>query len=86
MAGNLFDVKEWSFSPKGILLAIFSSLTYAIYIIANGRVSKGVRWQAKSMSIMIGSSLSIFIINSQTIVLNNHLAVILFFGLYFLPL
>lgn len=72
MAGNLFDVKEWSFSPKGILLAIFSSLTYAIYIIANGRVSKGVRWQAKSMSIMIGSSLSIFIINSQTVVLNNH--------------
>lgn len=68
MAGNLFDVKEWSFSPKGIMLALFSSLTYAVY----GRVSKGVRWQAKSMSIMIGSSLSIFIINSQTILINNH--------------
>lgn len=67
----MFDVKEWSFSPKGIMLALFSSLTYAVYIIANGRVSKGVRWQTKSMS-MIGSSLSIFIINSQTILINNH--------------
>ena len=72
MAGNLFDAKEWSFSIKGIMLALFSSLTYAVYIIANGRVSKGVRWQAKSMSIMIGSSLAIFIINSQTIIMDNH--------------
>ena len=72
MAGNILDVNEWSFSPKGIMLALFASLTYAVYIIANGRVSKGVRWQAKSMSIMIGSSLSIFMINSQTIIASNH--------------
>lgn len=72
MAGNLFDSKAWSFSLKGILLALFASLTYAIYIVANGRFGKCVRWQSKSTFIMIGSALTIFIVNSQTIITDNH--------------
>lgn len=72
MAGNLFDSRAWSFSLKGILLALFASLTYAIYIVANGRIGKCVRWQSKSTFIMIGSALTIFIVNSQTIIIDNH--------------
>jgi len=72
MAGNLFNAETWIFSLKGILLALCASLTYAAYIVANGRVGKGVRWQSKSTMIMIGSALTIFIINSRTIVVDNH--------------
>lgn len=72
MAGNLFASKAWSFSLKGILLALFASLTYAIYIVANGRIGQCVRWQSKSMFIMIGSALTIFIVNSRTIITDNN--------------
>lgn len=72
MVGKLFETEEWAFSIKGIILALSSSLTYAIYIIANGRIGKGVRWQSKSMVIMIGSSLCIFMINGGTIIASNH--------------
>lgn len=56
MAGNLLGTNAWIFSLKGILLALIASLTYASYIVANGRVGKGVRWQSKSTFIMIRSS------------------------------
>lgn len=72
MAGNIFEIEERSFSLKGIVLALCASLTYAVYIVTNGRVGKDVRWQSKSTLIMIGSSLTIFIINSQTIITNSH--------------
>lgn len=72
MAGNLLDVDAWAFSLKGLLLALFSSLTYAVYIVANSRLSKGVRWQSKSTLIMVGSALTIFLINGKTIVTDNH--------------
>ena len=72
MAGNLFDSKAWSFSLKGLLLALLASLTYTIYIVANGRIGKCVRWQSKSALIMIGSALTIFIVNSRTIITDNH--------------
>lgn len=72
MAGNLFGSNAWSFSLKGILLALFASLTYAIYIVANGRIGKSVQWQSKSTLIMIGSAFTIFIVNSRTIITDNH--------------
>lgn len=72
MAGDIFAIKERAFSLKGIVLALFASLTYAVYIVANSRVGKDVRWQSKSTLIMIGSSLTIFMINSQTILTDNH--------------
>lgn len=72
MAGNLLSTNAWVFSLKGILLALIASLTYASYIVANGRVGKGVRWQSKSTLIMVGSALTIFIINGKTIVTDNH--------------
>jgi len=72
MAGNLFDAEMCSLSLKGILLALCASLSYAAYIVANGRVGKGVQWQSKSTMIMVGSTLTIFMINSRTIVFENH--------------
>lgn len=72
MAGNLFTAQAWTFSLTGIVLALCSSLSYAVYIVANGRVGKGVRWQSKSTLIMIGSFLTIFAINSRTIIAGNH--------------
>jgi drug/metabolite transporter (DMT)-like permease len=72
MAGGVLEAEHTTFSIKGILLALSSSLTYAIYIVANGRIGKGVRWQSKSMAIMAGSSLTIFMINSETIVTANY--------------
>ena len=72
MAGNLLGVETLSVSVKGIGLALFASLTYAVYIVANGRVGKGVRWQPKSTLIMIGSALTIFLINGRTIITENH--------------
>lgn len=68
MAGRLFEMETFVFSMKGVILALCSSLTYAVYIVANGRVGKGVRWQSKSMMIMAGSSLCIFSINADIIV------------------
>jgi len=72
MAGNLLGAEVVSISLKGILLTLFASLTYAVYIVANGRVGKGVRWQSKSTLIMVGSALTIFLINGRTIITENH--------------
>lgn len=73
MAGGVLEMTEWTFSAKGTLLALSASLTYAAYIIANGRCGEGVWWQSKSMTIMVGSSICIFLINSQTILSGDYL-------------
>ena len=73
LAGGILETKEWAFSFKGIILALSSSLTYTLYIIANGRIGKGVRWQSKSMAIMIGSSSCLFAINGGVIIGNDYL-------------
>lgn len=72
MAGNLFGEEAQYFSVKGILLALASALAYGMYVVANSRVGKGVGWQVKSTLIMVGSALTIFMINSRTIVMENH--------------
>lgn len=72
MAGNLLQAGALSFSWRGMVLALASSFTYAVYIVANSRVGKSVKWQSKSTLIMAGSALTIFVINTQTIVSGNH--------------
>jgi drug/metabolite transporter (DMT)-like permease len=73
MAGRLFEMETFVFSMKGVILALCSSLTYAVYIVANGRVGKGVRWQSKSMMIMAGSSLCILSINTGEVMSFHNL-------------
>jgi drug/metabolite transporter (DMT)-like permease len=73
LAGGILEMKEWIFSFRGTLLAFSSALTYAVYIVANGRIGKEVRWQAKSTIIMVGSSLCIFTINTGVITAGNYL-------------
>jgi len=84
LAGGVFEMKEWTFSFRGTMLALSSSLTYAIYIIANGRIGKGVRWQSKSMMIMAGSSSCIFAINSGVIICGDYLSGVFFLWAIFL--
>lgn len=77
-AGNLWNADSLSFSFYGIFLVLLASLTYAFYIVANSRVGKNNPWQSKSTLIMLGSTITIFLVNSKTIVVNNH------FGIAFL--
>lgn len=72
LAGNLLGAEGLSLSLKGILLALSASFTYAVYIVANGRIDEDVRWQSKSTLIMLGSAITIFVINSRTIITDNH--------------
>lgn len=72
MAGNLTSAGTLAFSWRGIALALASSFTYAVYIVANSKARKEVPWQTKSTLIMVGSALTIFIINAKTIVAGNH--------------
>ncbi len=67
MASGVLSAEVHSYSIAGIGLALLSSLTYGAYIVANGQCGHGVRWEAKSMLIMLGSSITIFAINAPRI-------------------
>lgn len=60
MAGKVFEARELPFSMRGVMLAVSSSLTYAVYIVANGKIGEDVCWRHKSLAIMSGSSVCIF--------------------------
>lgn len=84
MAGNIFSAGSWSFSLKGIAFVLLASLTYAVYIVANGSVGKEVGWQLKSTVIMTGSAVAIFIVSGRTIVAHNHFGnEFLFWAMFF---
>ena len=62
MASGIMSAEIHSYSIMGIGLALLSSLTYGTYLVANGQCGHNVRWEAKSMVIMLGSSITIFAI------------------------
>lgn len=72
MAGDLLREGALAISWQGIAFSLSASLAYALYIVANSRVGKGVNWQTKSALIMAGSALTIFVINAGTISAHNH--------------
>jgi drug/metabolite transporter (DMT)-like permease len=72
MAGDLLHANAMAFSWKGFLSALGSSLTYAVYIVANSRMGKNVNWLPKSTLIMTSSAMAIFIVNSNTIITTAH--------------
>lgn len=67
MASGIMTTETYSYSIMGIGLALLSSFTYGAYIVANGQCGHNVRWEAKSMAIMLGSSITIFAINAPRI-------------------
>ena len=73
MASGVMTTDISSFSMIGVGLALLSSLTYAAYIVANGQCGRNVRWEAKSMAIMLGSSMTIFAINAPRIASGEYL-------------
>ena len=73
MASGYLSAETHSYSITGIGLALLSSLTYGTYIVANGQCGRNVRWEAKSMAIMSGSSITIFAINAPRIVGGEYL-------------
>lgn len=73
MASGILSADSYSYSFMGISLALLSSLTYSAYIVANGQCGRGVRWEAKSMAIMLGSSMTIFAINTPRIIEGEYL-------------
>lgn len=68
MASGIMSIDSCSYSIMGIGLALLSSFTYGAYIVANGQCGHNVRWEAKSMAIMLGSSITIFAINAPRII------------------
>lgn len=73
LGSSVIESGKFTVSITRIGLALLSSLTYAVYIIANGRCGHGVRWEAKSMLIMLGSSLTILAINGPGILSTSYL-------------
>lgn len=73
MASGIISTGIKSFSILGVGLALLSSLTYGIYIVANGQCGRNVRWEAKSMTIMLGSSMTIFVINAPRITAGEYI-------------
>ena len=63
MASGIMTADIGELPMTGIILAVGSSLTYAVYIAANSRCGHNVRWQSKSMAIMGGSALTILAVN-----------------------
>lgn len=73
MASGMVSTGISSFSIIGVGLALLSSLTYGTYIVANGQCGRKVRWEVKSMAIMLGSSMTIFAINAPRITGGEYL-------------
>lgn len=74
-ASGTIEQKGISLPIKGIGYVLLASVVYAIYIVANSRIGENVNWQNKSAWIMTGSTLSIFIVNFQSIILDNHFGI-----------
>lgn len=72
MAGGALDKGTQLLSLKGVALASLSSLLYAVYIVANSKVGKGLPTFYKSAVIMTGSALGIFVFNLVDLLYSNY--------------
>ncbi|HWV75170.1 MAG TPA: DMT family transporter [Pseudosphingobacterium sp.] len=72
MAGGALDKGTQLLSLKGVALASLSSLLYAVYIVANSKVGKGLPTFYKSAVIMTGSALGIFAFNLGDLLYSNY--------------
>lgn len=72
MAGGVLDSDTHLFSSMGISLALLSSLLYACYVVANGKVGKEIPTLYKSAIIMTGSTLGILLFNLSDLLNMNY--------------
>ena len=68
LASGVFSVQHSGFSVKGIIIALLSSLSYAVYVVVNGHINTSRSWLLKSALIMTGSSVAIFVVGFGQIV------------------
>ena len=58
---GLFSIQHSEFSFNGIIIALLGTLSYAVYVVANGHINTSHSWLLKSALIMTGSSIAIFV-------------------------
>ena len=68
LASGVLSAPIAGFSIVGMLIALLSALSYAVYIVANGHISTSRSWLLKSALIMTGSSAAIFAVGYGQIV------------------
>lgn len=61
LASGVFSAQHCGFSLKGIIIALLGTLSYAVYVVANGHINTSHSWLLKSALIMTGSSIAIFV-------------------------
>ncbi|MRG44986.1 EamA family transporter [Chitinophaga sp. SYP-B3965] len=72
MASGIITNPALEISLKGVLYALASAFCYAGFIVANSRTGQQMATLKKSTIIMLGSTLSIFIVNAHQLVVSNH--------------
>lgn len=72
MASGVVTNPAREISMKGVCYALCSALMYAGFIVANSRTGQHIETLKKSVIIMLGSTLSIFIVNAHQLVVSNH--------------
>lgn len=83
LAGNLTDFRNLSFSPAGVVLALFSACIYAAYVLFTSKLGNDTPMFEKSAMMMTGSTLIVFLINIKTIATGFHLDMgLLKFGIF----
>lgn len=86
LASGFLESDLLKISMKGVFYACLSALTYALYIVLNGRISQKSTWQVKSAMIMIGSSICIFLFNAPHLASDSYLCADFFFRALFLAI
>jgi drug/metabolite transporter (DMT)-like permease len=72
LVGAALANPAWEASLKGVMYALLSAFCYAGFIVANSRTGQQMGTLKKSTVIMMGSALSIFIVNAHQLVIVEH--------------
>lgn len=72
LVGTVLANPAWEASPKGVLYALLSAFCYAGFIVANSRIGQEMETLKKSSIIMMGSALTIFIVNAHQLTVIEH--------------
>lgn len=72
LASNLLGRAVETLSLKGLALAFCSALFFAIYVVVSSSINTSISPLKKSVVMMLGSAVLLFIINAQTIIQDSH--------------